>query len=413
MESSFILDLAYRKVKDMEAREQRGLQIAALFRVQAAGRTWQVPSQTGSGGYTVDLNGQMPKCSCPDFELRQEKCKHIYAVEFTIRRETAPDGTTTVTKTVRVTYGQNWPKYNAAQTSEKTVAASLLKELCNGIPQPPQGRGRPRLPLSDVTFAAIMKVFTTVSGRRATSDIRECKAKGQITHAPHYNSVFNYLENPALTPILKALIEQTAAPLKAVETNFAVDSSGFSTCVFERWFDHRYGRIRSEHQWVKVHLMTGVKTNVVTSVEVTGPEVGDCGQLPALLEKTASQFAVSEVSADKGYLSKKNMETVAAIGAVPYISFKVDSSANNGCEIWRKMFHLYQFNRSEFLAHYHRRSNVEATFSMMKRKFGASIRSKTPVAQVNEVLCKVICHNLSVLVHSIYELGIQADFWRE
>lgn len=111
-----------------------------------------------------------------------------------------------------------------------------------------------------------MKVFTTVSGRRATSDIRDCKAKGQITHAPHYNSVFNYLENPMFTPILKALIEETAAPLKSIETSFAVDSSGFSTCVFERWYDERYGRLRSEHQWVKVHLMTGVTTNVVTSV---------------------------------------------------------------------------------------------------------------------------------------------------
>ena len=167
-----------------------------------------------------------------------------------------------------------------------------------------------------------MLVFITVSGRRATSDIRDCKAKGQITHAPHYNSVFNYLENPMLTPILKALIEETAAPLKSIETNFAVDSSGFSTCVFERWFDERYGRLRSEHQWVKVHLMTGVSTNVVTSVEVTGREVGDHSQFPALVEKTAKRFAISEVSADKSHLSKRNMEVVAAIGAVPYISFK-------------------------------------------------------------------------------------------
>ncbi len=48
---------------------------------------------------------------------------------------------------------------------------------------------------------------------------------------------------------------------------------------------------------------------------------------------------------------------------------------------------------------------------MIKRKFGAPVRSKTPVAQVNEVLCKVICHNLCVLVESIYELGIKPTFW--
>jgi hypothetical protein len=50
---------------------------------------------------------------------------------------------------------------------------------------------------------------------------------------------------------------------------------------------------------------------------------------------------------------------------------------------------------------------------MLKRKFGPAVRSKTPVAQTNEILCKVLCHNLSVLVHSIYELGIQPTFWGE
>jgi hypothetical protein len=47
---------------------------------------------------------------------------------------------------------------------------------------------------------------------------------------------------------------------------------------------------------------------------------------------------------------------------------------------------------------------------MIKAKFGGSVRSKKPVAQMNEVLCKVVCHNLCVLVQSIYELGIEPTF---
>lgn len=394
-------------------REQRGLMIAATVRIgHSKNGCWKVPSQTESGVvYSVDLAAETPTCTCPDFGTRGEKCKHIYAVEFSLRRETRPDGTTTETRMVRVTYGQNWPAYNAAQTSEKSTVEGLLRALCAGIPQPAQQRGRPRLPLSDVTFSVVMKVFTTFSGRRASSDLRECKAKGHIDAAPHYNSVFNYLGDARLTPILKTLVEESAAPLKAVETNFAVDSSGFSTCLYERWFDEKYGRLYSEHQWLKVHLMTGVTTNVVTSVEVTAPNVSDYKQFPALVESTAKRFDVAEVSADKGYLSKRNMELVNSLGATPYIAFKAGTVTNNGCEVWAKMYHFFQFNRQEFLAHYHKRSNVESTFSMLKRKFGACIRSKTPTAQVNEVLCKVICHNLSVLVHSIYELGIAPTFW--
>jgi len=397
----------------MDAREQRGLEIAATVKLRQKGALWMVPSQTGNGiSYSVDITGDVPTCSCPDHETRRLKCKHIYAVEFSIKRETRPDGTTTITKTVRVTYGQNWPAYNAAQTHEKTRVTELLRGLCDGIPQPPQGRGRPRLPLSDVVFSAVMKVYSTFSGRRVTSDLRECKERGLVAEAPHYNSVFNYLEDAALTPILKALIEESASPLRAVETDFAVDSSGFSTSTFDRWYDAKYGRMRSEHQWIKAHLMVGVKTNVVTSVEVTDGYANDMPRLPGLVATTASRFQIAEVSADKGYLSNNNFNAVVNIGATPYIPFKVNSKGE-GPELWRKLWHFYQFNRTEFLAKYHKRSNVESTFSMIKMKFGGAVRSKVPVAQMSEVLCKVVCHNLCVLVQSIYELGIAPTFWAE
>ncbi len=77
------------------------------------------------------------------------------------------------------------------------------------------------------------------------------------------------------------------------------------------------------------------------------------------------------------------------------------------------MYHFYMFNRDTFLQHYHRRSNVETVFSMIKGKFGDAVRSRTRVAQVNEVLCKVLCHNLCVLIQSIYELGIEPTFWAD
>ena len=37
------------------------------------------------------------------------------------------------------------------------------------------------------------------------------------------------------------------------------------------------------------------------------------------------------------------------------------------------------------------------------------MRSKLPTAQVNEVLAKVLCHNLACVVHAIAEFGIDVD----
>jgi hypothetical protein len=189
-----------------------------------------------------------------------------------------------------------------------------------------------------------------------------------------------------------------------------VDSSGFATSRFVRWFDHKYGCPREEYDWVKVSLMTGVKTNVVTAVIVDEKKGGDCPQFTPLVKATAKDFTIREVSADKAYLSYENMDVVAECGGTPYIAFKAGTTAGKGGMLAR-MFHLFNFNRDEYLSHYHKRSNVESTFSMIKAKFGDSLRSKTDTAMINEALCKVLCHNLCCLIQSHYELGIEAKFW--
>ena len=104
-----------------------------------------------------------------------------------------------------------------------------------------------------------------------------------------------------------------------------------------------------------------------------------------------------------------------AVNGTPYIPFKsyCSGTQRHGAfdGLWQRMWHFYNFNREAFLAHYHKRSNVETAFSMIKAKFGASVRAKTPTAQVNEVLCKVLCHNICVLIQSVYELGLAPTFW--
>ncbi len=75
------------------------------------------------------------------------------------------------------------------------------------------------------------------------------------------------------------------------------------------------------------------------------------------------------------------------------------------------MYHYFHFRRDELLRHYHKRSNVEATFSMTKAKFRDHVRSKPDVAMVNEVLSKIICHNICRLIQETHELGITAEFW--
>lgn len=138
-----------------------------------------------------------------------------------------------------MTQTRHWTAYNLASCEEKKRFVTLLADLCSSVPQPPRlpGAGRPRLPLSDMIFAAAYKSYVGFSSRRFTTDLRDAFVSGFINSTPHFNSVNNCLANPDLTDRLKALITLSSLPLKAVETDFAIDSSGFSTSRFVRWFN--------------------------------------------------------------------------------------------------------------------------------------------------------------------------------
>lgn len=399
----------------MDTREFRGLELAARAKIEHRRSYWYVPSASHEGGYKVSNEGT--ECSCPDYETRQLFCKHCFAVQF-VRERNRTIGTPEIRVSPadapgpRPTYRQNWPQYNKSQTREKEMFLKLLAELCGHIEWMPRGgRGRPSLPYDDAIFSAIFKVYSTFSGRRFQTDLRDAQDAGHIVVAPSFTSVFRVLEDPNTTKTLKELIIRSSLPLRPLESKFAADSTGFSTNKFARWFDAKYGVERRKAQWIKCHAMVGVRTNVVVACEINDHH--DSTQLPQLLATTATNFRMDEVSADKGYLSFENMEEVAGYGEVPFVAFKVNSRGDRGPSVWQKMHAMFTLRREDWLRKYHLRSNVESTFSAIKRKFGDAVRSKTDVACKNEVLAKIVAHNIVTCIHESNEFGIDLAFTRK
>jgi transposase len=404
--------------QSVELRELKALEIAARSKITFDGKAWVVPSQTSAGKSYRCTFGDSLSCSCEDFALTNKACKHIIAARLVCERDydgaAPPMDTTVVPK--RPTYRQNWKAYNEAQITEKHRPQVLLAELCRTIPEPARSAGKPgrlRTPFSDQVFACAYKVYSTFSARRFGSDLRDAFDKGYMTQTMHPNKLCTFLDDEALTPILHDCIVRTSLPLRAVETVFAPDSTGFSTSRFVRWFDEKYGTARSGRDWVKAHIMTGTKTNVVTAVIIEDKYANDSPQFKPLVDATAgSGFAIKEVPADKAYLSRENLELLHGMGGTAYVPFKSNSIAGEAGSLWERMYFYYQFKREEFLKHYHQRSNVESTFSMVKAKFRDHVGSKTDTAMKNEVLCKFLCHNLCVLIQSQCELGIEPVFWQ-
>ncbi len=400
----------------MDMRKKKAEQIVMASGITRTQRGWIVPSQSGSGSYLVERRGEAFTCTCPDFQLRNQPCKHAIAIQITILKCFDAKGKK-ILEVKRVSYSQNWAAYNTSQINEKDLFMKLLSNLCKEIEEPLYRFGRPKLSLADMVFSSALKVYTTFSLRRFMTDMRLALEKGYTAHSCSYSSVSNYMREEQLTPLLQNLITLSSLPLRNVETKFAIDSTGFRTTKFNDYCKEKHNT-KQYHQWIKAHICTGVKTNIITSVEVLEGNSADSLQFIPLAEKTHDNgFTIEEMSADKAYNSKDNYNAIRELGGTAYIPFKSNaspwgnsSSKGNRSKLWRRMLNYFIYSRDEFLQHYHLRSNIESTNNMIKAKFTDLVRSKDKIAQINEVLLKVLCHNIVVLIQEINELGIEPSF---
>jgi len=312
---------------------------------------------------------------------------------------------------VKKSYPQDWIAYNQAQTQEKVLFLELLYELTSQIPkQKYKGTGRPPTNISEMIFSLCLKSYLDFSSRRTESDILLAKEIGYISHVPHFNTILKYLNKPELKDVFKVLIDVSAMPLRQIEDRVAVDASGFSTSMFGRWYSIKQ-KNEKRRLFKKAHVVCGVKTNVIVSVEVTDGYVHDTLMFKNIVENAFNNFQIKEVVADMGYSSRNNMGIISKHGAIPFIPFKKNAQRQSkGTPVWSAMYDYFKNNRDEFMKHYHIRSNVETVFSMIKRKQGMTLKTKNDIAQINEIMCKCLVHNICVLIQEMFELGITVDF---
>lgn len=393
----------------MDARQIRGKEIVQTkkIRYDEERHIWLVPSQSSDKVYFVD---DKFVCNCPDAETHKTTCKHAHALRYYLQIEKDTPKGTEKTK-IPLTHKQAWEVYNKAQTSEIKLFDELLKDIVESVEEPPQTFGRPRLSLKEIVFCSVQKVYSQLSARRSASLFGNAVEREQIKHAPHFNSVSKLLNRVDLEPLLHKILDLTAQPLITVEDSFAIDSSGFRTTSYNEYANQKYN-LKRQHKWLKAHISVGVKTNVITSAEITDGDGADSPQFVPLVKTTAQNgFNIREMTADKAYSSRDNLEAVAQVGGQAYIPFRSNATGKSrGSALWWKMFLYFQLNQEDFMKHYHKRSNVESTFNMIKAKLGDKLKSKNFVAQKNELLCKLIAHNIIVLIHEIHELGIKPDF---
>ena len=324
-------------------------------------------------------------------------------------------------KKKRPTYPQDWPPYRLAQNFEGEFFRQFLSDLMDLVREPQQTFGRPRHRISDVLKAMVLKVYSRMSAGRSKTSLRDANRFGYMEKVPSANAIIEYMNMPELTPIFQECIEYTGLVLRPYEVHFAPDSSGFRANFYQRWLEEKHGKRRVEdvedeelierrrREWRSVHIAVGVNSQVVVAARVGG---GDYPHFIPMFERVRDLFHVERISADGGYTGHTNFEAAQKWGVKAFIPF--DSRhvrpPDSDRSAWGKAYRFYDERPEEFDEGYHPRSLAETSFSSIKRLFDETVRSKKPDAQVNELLCKLLCHNIVVLIHEMFELGIYPFF---
>ena len=332
--------------------------------------------------------------------LPGRKPKHIRAKP---RREQTPK---------KPTYQRDWKAYNQGQYNEYTYFNAYVSSLAATVEEPPREKkaGRKPIPFRDLLTCAIILSYRGLSGRRAQGVIQELYDNGYIDTAPSPTVIWRFMDYENLSEILRVLIQISATPAIAAETRLAIDASGFRTTSYSDWFGEKHG-YEKVNEWIKLHAIVGVETNVIANAYVTDGHTHDNKMFKPLVEEVVQQFTVTEVSADKGYLARDNFNLCKDYGIRLFVPFKTSSTpAARGSGEWTKMYYYALENPEEFKKHYHKRSNVETVFHMMKATGQETIRSRKFRTQSNELYCKVICHNIRMLIMLNATQGLEPEF---
>lgn len=300
---------------------------------------------------------------------------------------------------------KRWPRdealYNEVQENEFLNFFEFVRFLTNKV-------CKNRKMKSVITCLIVWHKFPNLSIRRAKGFLLLLR-KYKIINVkiPSFKTLSNYRENNSLLLILDELIEESSKPLSEIERDFATDATGIRTNLFSSWYSIRCQKEIKKRDHLTIHITTGVKSNIITALNVETKSGNDNKIFREHVDKTIKNFRAEEFSGDGRYWCKQNCKKVSEVGAKPYfLVWKNWSGKSRGCMSWKLMNLESKKNPEEYGRHYHKRSNVESTNHSKKVIHGNKVFSRLKSSRVNEETLRWINHNINVLNRAKYEWNI-------
>ncbi len=290
--------------------------------------------------------------------------------------------------------------YDTAKARRYRFLLDELMSLCNTVPHTTSQFGRPiQFPLSTL-FVLLGLKFDSGLGYRdfvAYLDFNPFLLhRLGLQQAPSYSSLhkaLNRLDTRLIHQMYALLARKSPPPRK-----LAVDSSGFSHSSGGEWRSVRFKTIR-KRRFHALHNVVDTDTLMVHASHVRVRPGGDAKHMISLVKRVQTS-GLETLYGDKGYLSKKNVQFIADLGAYAAIEPKKNArTRSRGSPAYGRLVREYRADPEMWKqTHgYGTRSLVETVFSMMKMKYGEGLSSRGHRERRRELLIKVVLHNVERL----------------
>lgn len=215
-------------------------------------------------------------------------------------------------------------------------------------------------------------------------------------------TLYKYRASPVLTVILEKLVLESALPEWVNEDLAGADATGLPHSKGKTWLGDK-SNPNKYREYDKVHAIMGLRSLVIPAVKITRGTWHDSPQFEYIVNKALPQGDIDAVTADSGYISRDNCELVREHGATPYIMPKENAVFRpEPTDAYEKSVLFATRFPNRFHETYRWRTKCESAFNACKNATGERLRGRTPTSRRNEALCKIIIHNIRMVVMCRY-----------